>query len=304
MGLKNKADRRTLAWLVFSAANVAIVFVHPSLRWWLCPLGCYFALAAGIIAHNHNHCPTFRNRTANDWMNHAATAFYGFAAFNWVPTHNANHHKFTNAEGDATITWRLTNRHHLPMAIAYPFVSTWYQLPLIDRYLKDAKERRPSYYRHLMAQLVICWGLPLGLTLVNWRAAVCALWIPRLFSLWTIMYFNYAQHVHCAAGSAWNHSRNFTNQFLNFLLFNNGFHTVHHMKPGAHWSALPAMHAEVEAHIHPALNQRSFGLWLIDCYLIAPFVKSHGTHPITDATGGERTDLDEPLVTRSPAPEA
>ncbi len=280
IGLKNKADVRTVLWLVLASAEVAFAFARPELRWWFLPSACYFALAAGIIAHNHNHCPTFQNRRANDWLNHWATAFYGFAAFNWIPTHNANHHKFTNAPGDATITWRITQRHNFAMAFAYPFVSTYYQLPLIDKFLKDAKERRPTYWRHLMIQLVICWGLPIALTALDWRVAVAVVWLPRLFSLWTIMYFNYIQHVHCDPYSKWNHSRNFVSPFANFLMFNNGFHTVHHMKPGAHWSTLPQLHAQVAAQLDPSLNVTSFWGWVASSYLLAPLMPRFGTTQI------------------------
>lgn len=274
------ADYRTILWLFLAGVNVCAIWALPAWRSYLVPLACYFSLAAGVIAHNHNHSPTFKSRRANDFLNYVATLYYGFAAFNWIPTHNLNHHKFQNAPGDATITWRFSKSHNLLVMLVYPFVSMWYQLPLIDAYIKDAKVKRPQQYRSIMIQLVICWGLPVALTLVDWRATVASIWIPRFFSLWTIIYFNYDQHAHCDPYSKWNHSRSFKGKALNFLLFNNGLHTVHHIKAGAHWSVLPKMHAEIEHNIDPSLNISNFWAWFFKVYFLSLINPKYGTQQI------------------------
>ncbi len=280
MRLRYAADIKTLLWLALAAVNLVVMWTVPSLRTWLLPLACYFALCAGLVAHNHNHSPTFKSRRANDLLNHVATLFYGFAAFNWIPTHNLNHHKFSNGKGDATITWRHSNKHNALVAFTYPFVSAVMQAPLIDAYVKSAKAHKPQRFRSIVVQLVICWGLPIALSFVDWRATVFTLWIPRFASLYVIMYFNYGQHVHCDPYSKWNHSRSFTSPLLNFLLFNNGLHAAHHMKPGAHWSTLPALHAEIAPNIDPALNESSFLVWMTKQYLLAPFLPRLGTRQI------------------------
>jgi fatty acid desaturase len=156
----------------------------------------------------------------------------------------------------------------------------WYQAPLINAYVKAVRHSKPAHYRQVMLQLLICWAVPIALTLVDWRAALYALWIPRFASLYLIIYFNYGQHVHCDPYSKWNHSRSFTSPILNFLLFNNGFHSVHHMKTGTHWSLLPAMHARFGGNIHPALNVRSFWVWAFKQYVVAPFAPKYGTQQI------------------------
>jgi fatty acid desaturase len=263
-----------------ATVNAVAIWFWPVARPVLVPLACYFALTAGLVAHNHNHCATFHDRRLNLALNHLATVFYGFAAFNWIPTHNQNHHKFQNALGDATITWRFSNRHNALVAFAYPFVSMVAQIPLIDAYVRKARATKPDQYRDILLQLVICWGLPIVPTLIDWRATVAAIWIPRAFSLYVIIYFNYVQHVHCDPYSEWNHSRSFTGRLTNFLLFNNGFHAVHHMRPGAHWSVLPKLHAEVAHRMDPRVNERSLFLWMVDCYLLAPFDARRGTQQI------------------------
>ncbi|GAC1358264.1 MAG: hypothetical protein NVSMB47_11210 [Polyangiales bacterium] len=274
------ADYRTMLWLALAGANATVIWFVPQLRAWLVPLACYLALCAGIIAHNHNHSPTFKSRRANEILNHVATLYYGFAAFNWVPTHNNNHHKFQNAPGDATITWRFSNKHNLLTMLPYPLVSMVMQVPLIDAYVKEQKHKRPALYRSLMLQLAICWVLPIALTIVNWRAAVYALWIPRAFSLYGIIWLNYVQHVHCDPHDPWNHSRNFTTRWANWFLFNNGFHTVHHITPGMHWSLSADAHDKIAANIHPELNQRSLWWWVVKSYFLGIVFDRFATHQI------------------------
>lgn len=299
------ADYRTLLWLSLAMVNVLVMWFLPAVRWQLLPLQCYFALAAGVIAHNHNHSPTFKNRGANDALNYAATLFYGFAAFNWIPTHNLNHHKFQNAPGDATITWRHSKKHNLLTAAVYPFISAAYQAPLVDAYIKDAKAKRPAQYRTIMIQLFICWGLPIALTLVDWRATLATLWIPRFFSLYTIIYFNWEQHVHCDPWSKWNHSRTFKGKIVNFFLFNNGLHTVHHLKAGAHWSTLPQLHAEIEHNIHPDLNVDNLATFILRTYFVALILPKYGTReigrPAYEPPGAGEESF---LPTDEPEPEA
>ena len=36
----------------------------------------------------------------------------------------------------------------------------------------------------------------------------------------------------------WNNARNFIGPVINYLTFNNGYHTIHHMYPSMHWSRL------------------------------------------------------------------
>jgi len=104
--------------------------------------------------------------------------------------------------------------------------------------------------------------------------------IPALFALWTIMFFNYIQHVHTDPWSAHNHSRSFTGKLVNFLLFNNGLHAAHHEHAGAHWSKLPEFHAQIEGEIHPDLRPRSFWWFVFRVYVLAPVMPRFGTRQI------------------------
>ena len=286
---RNPADYRVLLWLATIPCLVALAYARPELAPWLMFPLAYLAACAGVIAHNHNHCPTFKNKKMNAAMSLYLSIFYGYPTFAWVPTHNLNHHKFVNGPGDATITWRHTNSNNLFVATSYFFVSSYYQSGPIKEYIAKAKRQNPSLYRQIVTQYVV-WGgthlalLALAIALrgpkVGAMVFVCALAVPAIYALWMIMTFNYMQHVHCDPWSEYNHSRNYVGKLFNFLMFNNGYHTAHHENAGTHWSKLGEVHAKLAPHIDPSLNVRSFVWWMFRCWILAPFFPSLGTKQI------------------------
>jgi fatty acid desaturase len=144
-------------------------------------------------------------------------------------------------------------------------------------------------YRGIVLQYVVWAGIHIALcALAMWRFGVgagfvswlCAFGIPAFFALWTIMFFNYIQHVHTDPWSAHNHSRSFTGRAINFFLFNNGLHTPHHEMAGAHWSTLPEAFAKIEPEIHPDLKPRSFFAWCFKTYLLGTLFPRFKTHQV------------------------
>jgi fatty acid desaturase len=264
-------------------------YLRPELLLYLSPLSCYLALTAGVIAHNHNHCPTFRSRKANIFLGHVLSSFYGYPVFAWIPTHNLNHHKFVNRAGDATITWRHTNRHNWLVASTYFFVSSYWQSEPIKDFIRKAKAGNRRLYRQIVREYVLWIGTAVGLLalalglhglrtgLLVWTFATV---VPAVFALWTIMLFNYIQHVHTDPWSEHNHSRSFTSPVLNFLLFNNGYHAAHHESPGSHWSLLPGLHRKIAPLIEPCLQQRSMWWFFVRTYLLALLFPSLGTRQV------------------------
>ncbi len=50
---------------------------------------------------------------------------------------------------------------------------------------------------------------------------------------------------------------------FNFFMFNNGFHGAHHMKPGLHWSLIPAYYNKnLKPYINPSLDRESLFVYL------------------------------------------
>lgn len=267
MKLRFAKDRRTLVWaFLLFPLSPALVLLQPSLLPWLAPLLLYCSYLSGVLSHNHNHCPVFTSRRANLAYGAYLSFFYGFPSFAWVPTHNQNHHRFLNGEGDATRTSRHAERDGALAALSYPLASGRFQWPLVLAYAREAFSGHPTRARRIVIEtttLVFGHVTALGL-FVAWRGwsvgglgYACALGLPALLGSYWMMLTNYLQHVGCEPASAHDHSRNFVSPFWNWFVFDNGLHTVHHQQPGAHWSRYRALHERASAQISPQLNHGS-----------------------------------------------
>lgn len=305
MKLRFAADIRTLIWaLILTPFTVALQFARPELAPYVFWISCYFALTCGVIAHNHNHCPTFESKRANVWFGNWLSIFYGYPTFAWIPTHNLNHHKFVNRAGDATITWRFTNKHNVLVAATYFFVSSYYQAEPINAFIRKAKTSNPALYRRILGQYALWIGshvalLSLAIALHGWKTGLfvwtLACLVPAVFALWTIMLFNYEQHVHTDPFSKHNHSRSWSGRAVNFFLFNNGLHAAHHENAGTHWSKLWEVHRELAPKIDPRLIEGSMWWYFFRQYALAPLFPGLGTtqvgRPGFDPPDGKPVDV-------------
>jgi beta-carotene hydroxylase len=237
----------------------------------------FMSVSVAIIAHNHNHVPIWRKRFFNILTDYWLTLFYGFPAFVWIPTHNKNHHALNNKKGDYTITYRYSEKNNIFTLLSYPSISSYFQQQPIANYLKTLwRSDRPKFYLAVSQYLLLGIYYAVTIFVLDWKKAVLFIVIPHQVSLFSVLIFNYVQHVHADEESEYNHSRNFVG-LINLTLFNNGYHTIHHQAPGIHWSQTPAAQVEIQGLIDPSLNERSFWWYVLRVYLLAPFHSSFGT---------------------------
>lgn len=274
--LTNRADARTLAYIAVTSALLVLQWTLPGIQPILYVWSLFMAVSVAIIAHNHNHVPLWRVRFLNILTDFWLTLFYGFPAFGWIPTHNKNHHSLNNKAGDYTITYRVSEKNNILTLLSYPSISSYFQQKPIATYMKTLwRSNKPKFY--LAASQYLLLGVYYAAAmLVNWKKALVLIVIPHQVSLFSVLIFNYVQHVHTDEESDYNHARNFTG-FINVMLFNNGYHTVHHEAPGIHWSETPAAQKKIEHLIAPSLNERSFWWYIVRVYLLAPFHSRFGT---------------------------
>ena len=241
--------------------------IQPIIYTWF----LFMSVAVAVIAHNHNHVPIWRARSLNILTDYWLTLFYGFPAFAWIPTHNKNHHLLNNKQGDYTITYRVSEKNNIFTLLSYPSVSSYFQQQPIANYLKTLwRSDRSKFYLAASQYLVLGLYYALAIFLLSWKKTVLFIVIPHQVSLFSVLVFNYVQHVHTDEESAYNHARNFTG-LINLCLFNNGYHTVHHQAPGIHWSETPSAQKQIQSLIDPSLNERSFWWYILRSYFLAPF---------------------------------
>lgn len=227
----------------------------------------FFSFACAVITHNTVHAPIFHNRNLNRFFQVILTLSYGHPVSTFVPGHNLGHHLATETPRDAMRTSKARFRINLFNQL---FFSTLVSRAIIKGeidYAKAMYKRRPAWFRQLMVETA-AFVLFLGAALViDWQSAIFYVFIPHAFAAWGIVGINFVQHDGCDKEGI-NLARNFDGQFVNWILFNNGFHSIHHMEPSLHWSLLREAHEQkVQPFIHPNLVQKSLVAYCFRTFL-------------------------------------
>jgi fatty acid desaturase len=265
--LRHREDRRSIAF-------VALYGVLATTGWLFTPkstplLALWVAVTAlsswivAVITHNTVHAPVFYSRTLNRLFQVWLSLSYGFPVSEYLPGHNLSHHKFTQKGADLMRTTKVRFGWNVLNAVAF-VPSVAFSVTIANyKFANTFGKARPEWLRQLRIETLAVWGVKVLLLLVDWRKALLFVFIPHVFAVWGITAVNYVQHDGCDEDHPYNHSRNFVGEWFNWLTFNNGFHGMHHVQPGLHWSKLAAAHAEkLHPFIHPALEQRSLAIYL------------------------------------------
>ncbi len=299
--LRHAADRRTLGILgIHALLTVGAWLAGPDGMTRLVTMAGlgYTAWLCAVVAHNTVHTPVFRPR----WMNSAFQVWvslsYGFPISEYIPGHNLSHHRFLQAREDVMRTSKVRFRWNLLNLLAFPFAVTPAILRGNRRYasLKGSE----AWRRQFRLEAVVVWGVKLALLALDWQRALCFVLLPQLVANLGIVGINFLWHDGCDPDHPVNHSRNFVGALLNYLTLNNGYHGMHHLEPGLHWSLLPEAHAErVRPGLHPALEQRSLLAYAWRTFVYPGRRETYDGKPI--ALPELDTDLDWVEPERSPA---
>ena len=271
--LRYKADIRTLI-------NVALYFAAAITPWILWPamskpqivmwvlINCLLSFICATIVHNTIHAPVFKSRWMNKVFQVVLSFTYGHSTSAYVPGHNFSHHKYTQSPKDTIRTTKARFKVNILNQLFFFFIMSGDILKGELRFAAKMRTEHPKWFRQYLFEMVLVTGAKIALLILNWKCAVLFVLIPHQYAAWGIVSTNYFQHDGCDEEDEYNHSRNFTAKFLNWVIFNNGYHGAHHMKPNLHWSLLPAYHREKLApYIHPALDRTSLLAYLIETHI-------------------------------------
>lgn len=251
-----------------------------------------------VSTHNAVHCPIFKNRSMNKFWQVVLTLTYGHPVSSYVPGHNLSHHKHTQSRRDVMRTTKIRMPHN-GLNLIFFMASVVPSIMRADMaYSKSMRTRHPKWFRQLMVETVAFWGVQLALFALDWRKALVLWLIPHLYAQWGIVTMNLLQHDGCDENSEYNHSRNFVGKVVNYFTFNNGFHSIHHAKPGLHWSLTPAAHAESYApHIHPNLDQKSLLSYCFRAFVLGKRETYDGQPYTPPADGPDEEWIPQPRET-------
>lgn len=268
--LKYRADLKSVAYIIITTALFVTMwngYVPNPGHWILYVAFLFMSVTVSVMSHNHNHVNMWTWKPLNvltDWW---LTVFYGVPVFTWIPTHNRNHHRFNNKEGDSSLTYRKTEENNIVSLVTYPSDSGFHQLSMnVIPYMKELWKDDRKLFMEYFTQVIIYVGWIAAFMILDWQKALLYVIIPQQVSSYTVFIFNYVQHVHADEESKWNHSRNFMG--VNWFLLNNGYHTIHHENAKLHWSELPEAHAKIVHNIDPELIEPTFLGYLFRVYVL------------------------------------
>jgi fatty acid desaturase len=267
--VKHTAEWRQIGIVaVYWATLFGMLFV-PALRNPLVfALACGLSFLNAVVIHNHMHQGVFKSRA----LNHAFRRVLSFGALYPatvnVPSHNLVHHHFDDdgqpdwaAPEHVGFKWHLLNLLHFPNVAGpntFDGAQRW-----------AAVGGREEFKRQYLWDNAFAFGLTGLLMVVDLWGTLFFIVLPQLWGARCILRINLIQHDACDVSSEWNHSRNFVGQAFNWVMCNNGYHTIHHNRAGLHWSVLHEHHArEVKPRIDPSLDEPSMVVYLARTFLL------------------------------------
>lgn len=278
--LKYQADIRTVFFMIITTALLVLLWLYgATLNWWLWTplylLQLIMAVSVSVMTHNHKHLAMWKSKFMNIMTDNWLTMFYGFPVFAWEPTHMNNHHVHVNTEEDYTRTHRYTEKNNLFTLLTYPSISSRFQMKhVVDFFFSRWEVSKKKFFFNTLQVISLFVFIAVALV-IDWQKALVYVIIPQQISVYSVLIFNYIQHVHADEETKYNNSRNMTGAILNFVLINNGFHTAHHISPGAHWSKLKEKHYKLEDKIDPSLNENNFGWFILRTYILSIFIPKY-----------------------------
>ena len=271
--LRYKADRRTLLTvLIYYIVAVFPWFFWQSMATWQIVLwvvvNCFFSFSCAVIIHNTIHAPIFKSKKMNKLFQFVLSFTYGHSVSAYVPGHNFSHHKYTQHLEDAIRTTKMRYRINFFNQLFFFYSLSGDIVKGEFAFAAKMRKERPEWFWQYALELGLVILSNVVLLIINWKCALLFWIIPHQYAAWGIVGTNYFQHDGCDENHPYNHTRNFSSKSLNFLLFNNGYHGAHHLKPNLHWSLLPEYHDKhIRPHIHPSLDREHLLSYLFAAHI-------------------------------------
>lgn len=198
-----------------------------------------FSLTIGVL-HMHTHRPLFVDRRLNRVVDVLCALPAALTGTEMREVHVLNHHRFNDGPGDVTSTeGRERGLGALWYWLRYGSIVKAHTIrELFAADVSDAKRKRRR-------QFVTDCSLVLAFMVITWLVAgtvefTLFYWVPFLLTQVNSGYFAWLTHAPARQfEDDPSKSINTAGNILNFFIFNQGYHSVHHRYPGIHWSRIP-----------------------------------------------------------------
>lgn len=224
---------------------------------WLYALGIFVLIGkTNYLLHLHIHHPFSRKRALNLLFDLSLGIVSGMASSNWRIQHLYGHHRGIDLPYRGSRAWQLETYSPL-RALSFSVVTLWdtFYEPIAESFRKGirANVTAPINYRWAFCEQVLLIAFVGALAL--WRPwLVLTYLLPWYFVTHFITrYVDYLNHYGCdeTGENQLAVANNSLSWWFNFATHNFGYHTAHHMRPGAHWTTLPEIHATLADKIAP-----------------------------------------------------
>jgi fatty acid desaturase len=233
------------------------------------PICGVLSFSSWAIIHNHIHVRTFRVAWLNDLGAMLIGLTVGHPPTGLVVTHNMNHHIHIGKDADWSRPANAGGGWGALRLLRYAVVTPLRMAR--GRSAPGQADLPPALRRQRTRERWLIY--PLGLVALVLAPATFLCFTLPIWIAGSLIFLgvNLLQHDACDPWSETAHSRDFTGRFINFLFFNGGYHTVHHNRPGLHWSRLPAEHRRRlpdRAAVRPDLEMPSLLAYVVRDYLL------------------------------------
>lgn len=262
--MKYQADIRTLVFVMLVVflhvfqlpkAGILSVFVFVLLN--------YILL---VISHNQIHNGVFRKPQYNRIFELVLSLLTLGSLANMFGVHTLNHHLHTDDEKDWFSSDLVRTWPRFSGLLVFPLLAFYQAILHRSEVFEDSRFRPLKRRKQVEGFLLLI--LLVVIAYFSWEEAIYCWVIPGFFAKYALAITNLMQHQGCEPENDFFASRNFLGKSLNWLLFNNGYHTAHHLKPSMHWSRLPHYHwTQLDTKIPASLKEQSLLGFILFSYL-------------------------------------
>jgi len=230
---------------------VAIILFTPLLQgwlWWAVAIPFFYVAQFyykgrfGLMFHCicHRKCFKSQYQWIHTYITWIVCPLFGHAPEGYFSHHMGMHHVENNMDDD-TSTTMIYQRDNVWHFLHYFFTFLFSGAKTTFFYLFSRK-RKKLYTRLPLGEYVFL-AFCIAMCFVNLKATLMIYVIPFVFARLVMMLGNWTQHAFVDSvepDNLYKSSVNCINTKYNHVCWNDGYHVIHHLRPGLHYTEMPA----------------------------------------------------------------